>query len=45
MENPNRTNFVENGYWLSKQAMKYSTITPDVALFDWNAMFIFDSLV
>ncbi|PGH28295.1 hypothetical protein AJ80_00186 [Polytolypa hystricis UAMH7299] len=38
------THFARNACWLSKQAKKYyrNTTTPDVALFDWGAMFIFD---
>ncbi|KAI9034755.1 uncharacterized protein KD926_005704 [Aspergillus affinis] len=31
----------ENGVWLSKQARKYSKSCPCVAVFNWNAMFIF----
>lgn len=40
----NNTHFRQNAYWLSKQARKYSenVKVPDVAIFDWNAMFIFD---
>ena len=38
-----KTLFTGNAYWLSKQAKKYSSLgIPDVALFDWDAMFIFD---
>ncbi|GAD96611.1 hypothetical protein CIMG_02427 [Paecilomyces variotii No. 5] len=32
----------DNAYWLSKQAKKYSRNCEDVAVFDWNAMYIFD---
>lgn len=32
----------QNAIWLSKQAGKYATICDDVAVFDWNAMFIFN---
>jgi hypothetical protein len=40
-----RTFFAGNAYWLSKQAKKYSRSSlgiPDVALFDWDAMLVFD---
>ncbi|MCJ1260006.1 hypothetical protein MMC24_007846 [Lignoscripta atroalba] len=36
------THFRNNAVWLSKQARKYSASVPDVALFDWSTMFIFD---
>lgn len=41
---PYYTNFKGNALWVSKQARKYCIAvgTPDVAIFDWNAMFIFD---
>ncbi|KAL1853031.1 hypothetical protein Plec18170_005613 [Paecilomyces lecythidis] len=31
-----------NAYWLSKQARKYADTCDNIAVFDWNAMFIFD---
>lgn len=31
-----------NAIWLSKQAGKYSNHCADIAVFDWNAMFIFN---
>ncbi|KAJ9259632.1 hypothetical protein DTO271D3_6331 [Paecilomyces variotii] len=31
-----------NAIWLAKQAAKYSADCTDVALFDWNSMFIFN---
>ncbi|KAL3456550.1 hypothetical protein BJX64DRAFT_281303 [Aspergillus heterothallicus] len=31
----------DNAYWLSKQAAKYREFSPYVAIFDWNAMFLF----
>jgi hypothetical protein len=35
--------FAGNAYWLSKQVKKYSSLgLPDVTLFDWGAMFVFD---
>lgn len=34
----------ENAVWLSKQAGKYSEQCASVAVFDWNAMFIFNYL-
>ncbi|KAK9362934.1 hypothetical protein V1504DRAFT_446912 [Lipomyces starkeyi] len=39
-----RTHFIQNAYWLSKQAKKYyrSVHVPDIAIFDWNSLFIFD---
>ncbi|ODQ76812.1 hypothetical protein LIPSTDRAFT_67805 [Lipomyces starkeyi NRRL Y-11557] len=38
------THFIQNAYWLSKQAKKYyrSVHVPDIAIFDWNSLFIFD---
>lgn len=38
------TLFKRNAYWLSKQAVKYSTNvdTHYVAIFDWSVMFVFD---
>lgn len=32
----------DNAEVVSKQASKYSKLCPDIALFDWNSMFIFD---
>lgn len=44
MFHDNKTYFVRNACWISKQAKKYfrTTGAPDVAIFDWSAMFIFD---
>ncbi|KAK9235324.1 hypothetical protein V1525DRAFT_390548, partial [Lipomyces kononenkoae] len=41
---PNLSFLEGNAYWVSKQAKKYSRNAniPDVAVFDWNAMVIFD---
>lgn len=41
---PGFTHLINNAYWLSKQAMKYkrAASVADVAIFDWNAMFVFD---
>lgn len=39
---PFRTQFKNNAIWLAKQARKYSASVPDVAVFDWSMMFIFD---
>ncbi|KAE8151736.1 hypothetical protein BDV25DRAFT_128539 [Aspergillus avenaceus] len=39
---PQYTLLEGNAVWLSKQASKYSGICTDVAVFDWNAMFIFN---
>lgn len=38
------THLVRNALWVSKQAKKYATTLPvaDVAIFDWNAIFVFD---
>ncbi|ODH50719.1 hypothetical protein GX48_03227 [Paracoccidioides brasiliensis] len=41
---PHYTHFTNNAVWLSKQARKYAQNTgaPDVAIFDWDKMFIFN---
>jgi hypothetical protein len=38
------THLIDNAVWVSKQALKYFSecSTPDVAIFDWDAMFIFN---
>jgi hypothetical protein len=38
------TYFKKNALWLSKQARKYyATVgTPDIAVFDWHTMFVFN---
>ncbi|KAK2796996.1 hypothetical protein FQN50_009365 [Emmonsiellopsis sp. PD_5] len=41
---PHFTLLEENAVWLSKQAGKYSEHCASVAVFDWNAMFIFNYL-
>jgi hypothetical protein len=40
----NDTTLVDNAVWLSKQAIKYSRLAsvPDVAIFDWHAMYVFN---
>lgn len=39
-----KTLFVHNAFWFTKQAQKYAEQleTPDVAIFDWNNLFILD---
>lgn len=41
-QNEEHTLLQDNASWLSKQAGKYSKFCDDVAVFDWNAMFIFN---
>jgi hypothetical protein len=43
-EKTSKTHLIGNAVWLSKQAIKYSKecSTKHVAIFDWDAMFIFD---
>ncbi|KAL2373227.1 hypothetical protein BDBG_07812 [Blastomyces gilchristii SLH14081] len=41
---PHFTLLEKNAVWLSKQAGKYSQQCASVAVFDWNAMFIFNYL-
>ncbi|PGH36239.1 hypothetical protein GX50_00924 [[Emmonsia] crescens] len=43
-QGPHFTLLKENAVWLSKQAGKYSEHCSSVAVFDWNAMFIFNYL-
>ncbi|GLA33127.1 hypothetical protein M752DRAFT_253262 [Aspergillus phoenicis ATCC 13157] len=44
MDKDNMTLLQQNAVWLSKQAYKYSKYCPYVAIFDYNAMFIFSFL-
>ncbi|ERF71819.1 hypothetical protein EPUS_01734 [Endocarpon pusillum Z07020] len=43
-EKPKYTHLINNAHLLSKQAKKYclKLSAPDVAIFDWHAMFVFD---
>lgn len=41
-DEPNRTFLLQNAEVVSRQAVKYSSLCPDIALFDWNSMFIYD---
>ncbi|KAJ5105709.1 hypothetical protein NUU61_003056 [Penicillium alfredii] len=41
MKQPDLSLLKRNAFWLSKQARKYARNCPYVAVFDWNAMFIF----
>ncbi|GKZ37152.1 hypothetical protein AbraIFM66950_008575 [Aspergillus brasiliensis] len=44
MDKDSMTLLQQNAAWLSKQAYKYSKYCPYVAIFDYNAMFIFSFL-
>ncbi|GIK01885.1 hypothetical protein Aspvir_005926 [Aspergillus viridinutans] len=44
VDEENSTLLRGNAFWLSKQARKYADHCPYVALFDWNAMFLFSFL-